>query len=414
MGDYMCAKKNCSTKKVSLSNTHVPDKVYAYSLQVRHVLYELLGCSDGDIVSVEVFDDIGVEKADHTVEAIQVKSALSDRNPVSNRATDLWKTFHNWLLSVQEKELQLNDTIFKLFITVDRHGSIVDSFDAANTLEKSQEVWESAREEFYDNTGVEKKLSNEYAFFIRYFFDNDNKELACGIIERFRLGTIDKKHTEFLYDHFKKTLIPDDIREYVLLYILGWIDKKTAEKVESKKPVIVSYDEFKRELTAIYREVNQKQSLKEIAPKPSDEEVKKEYGSLKTYVEQLNIINCDYTDQLEAINDYLRASANRTAWANRGDISQESIITYEDELKRTWNNKKRIINILNKDLNLEEKGQLLYFDCQDKNIDMGHLGVPSFFTSGCYHVLADGEIIGWHPNYKEKLKERRNNDGKSG
>ena len=76
--------------KTNLSNTHVPDKVYAYSLQIRHMMYELLDCKDGDAVSVEVFDDIGVERADGTIEAIQAKSALSNRNPVSDRAKDLW------------------------------------------------------------------------------------------------------------------------------------------------------------------------------------------------------------------------------------------------------------------------------------------------------------------------------------
>lgn len=27
------------------------------------------------------------------------------------------------------------------------------------------------------------------------------------------------------------------------------------------------------------------------------------------------------------------------------------------------------------------------------------------FKNGCYHELADQQQIGWHPNYKEKLKE---------
>ena len=50
-------KKN----RLSLSNTHVPDKVYAYMIQSHHMLYELLNCEKGDSVSVEVFDDVGVE-----------------------------------------------------------------------------------------------------------------------------------------------------------------------------------------------------------------------------------------------------------------------------------------------------------------------------------------------------------------
>lgn len=83
-------KKN----RLSLSNTHVPDKVYAYMIQSHHMLYELLNCEKGDSVSVEVFDDVGVEHPDGSRDAIQLKSALSNRNPVSNKAIDLWKTLY--------------------------------------------------------------------------------------------------------------------------------------------------------------------------------------------------------------------------------------------------------------------------------------------------------------------------------
>ena len=30
---------------------------------------------------------------------------------------------------------------------------------------------------------------------------------------------------------------------------------------------------------------------------------------------------------------------------------------------------------------------------------------PRSFKNGCYHELADQQQIGWHPNYKQKLKE---------
>jgi len=44
---------------------------------------------------------------------------------------------------------------------------------------------------------------------------------------------------------------------------------------------------------------------------------------------------------------------------------------------------------------------------------MGSFVAPSFFTSGCFHALADEESIGWHPEYKKILKERRSKNGES-
>ncbi|HOV27942.1 MAG TPA: hypothetical protein PK566_16490 [Pseudobacteroides sp.] len=401
-------------KNIRLSNTHVPDKVYAYSLQVRHMMYELLDCKEGDAVSVEVFDDIGVEKSDGTREAIQAKSALSNRNPVSDRATDLWKTLYNWLVAVQEKEIDIECTSCKLLITVDKHGNIVDSFNNVTTDEEARQAWETAKKEFYDEEGNEKKFGDEYADYIRTFFSDKNKSDACKVIKKFKLETLSKKHTESLYERFvEKAFIAKESLDIMFIYMLGWIDKRTAELAEDRKPMIIYNKDFRNELTAKYREVNQKLSLVEIAPKPSKDMINNELGAFRVYVEQLDIVDCDYTDKIEAVSDYLRASANRTAWAEKGDISKDAISSFSEELVRIWNNKKKILDITQKSLEENERGKLLYFECKDKQVDMGAFVAPSFFTSGCFHVLADDESIGWHPEYKKILKERRSKNGES-
>lgn len=401
-------------KNVNLGNTHVPDKVYAYSLQVRHMMYELLDCKDGDAVSVEVFDDIGVERSDGTKEAIQAKSALSNRNPVSDRAVDLWKTLYNWLVAVQEKEIDIECTNCKLLITVDKHGNIVDSFNNATTDEEACQAWETAKKEFYDEEEIEKKIGNEYADYIQEFFSNKNRSDACSIIRKFKLETLTKNHTESLYERFQeKVYIAKSSLDMIFIYMLGWIDKQTAELAEDRKPMVIYSKSFRNELTAKYREVNQKLSLVEIAPKPSKDMINNELDAFRVYIEQLDIVNCDYTDKIEAVSDYLRASANRTAWAEKGDISKDAVSLFSEELVRIWKNKKKILDITQKNSEESERGLLLYFECKDKQVDMGSFVAPSFFTSGCFHDLADDKSIGWHPEYKKILEERRGRNGES-
>ena len=74
-------------------NTHVPDKLEGYLLQVRHALFELISL-DNRIVSVEAFDDVAVETQE-TIIAEQTKSVLSDNNPAANRSVVFWKTLKN-------------------------------------------------------------------------------------------------------------------------------------------------------------------------------------------------------------------------------------------------------------------------------------------------------------------------------
>jgi hypothetical protein len=402
-------------KEARLVNTHVPDKVYAYTLQIRHALYELLDCTGDDTVSIEVFDDVAVEKDDGILEAVQLKSVLSKNNPISDRSVDLWKTLFNWLLAVQEEELVPDNTVFKLFIAANRKGNIVNTFSDANCPKEAEEVWQKAQLEFYDNDGNEKKLGEQYAPYIRAFFNSVNQSSACKIIKNFKLITIDSKHTTVLFEKFcqKILIIPDDLLEYAFDYILGWIDKKTAEQIESNNVMSISYSDFKAQLVAITRELNQKLSLKELAPKPSKEQIDNELSNLKSYIRQLDLIECDYTEKIEAISDYLRASTNRTLWAKRGDISENNLDNYEEELIKKWNNKRKIINLTEKSLSLVEKGNLLYLKCKDNSINMGHLTVPVFFTPGCYHALSEDLIIGWHPDYKKIIEKGYEKDGSS-
>ena len=42
--------------------THVPDKVYSYLIQVRHMMCELISLDLKRVVSLEAFDDVAVEE----------------------------------------------------------------------------------------------------------------------------------------------------------------------------------------------------------------------------------------------------------------------------------------------------------------------------------------------------------------
>lgn len=61
----------------------------------------------------------------------------------------------------------------------------------------------------------------------------------------------------------------------------------------------------------MYREYNQKYSLLSVTPKPDEGQIEGEFLRQKTYLEQLSLINIEYEDKIQAINDYLTASGDR-------------------------------------------------------------------------------------------------------
>ena len=392
-------------KKTNIEKTHVPDKVYAFMIQSHHMLYELLNCKDGDSVSVEVFDDVGVEHEDGSKDAIQLKSALSNRNPVSNKAADLWKTMYNWLISVEAGVFDPGKVKFILFLNVNKQGTIVNRFHSAERYDEAVLAWKNARREFYDEKGILKEIGEEYKKYIEYFFVQDRMEMACKIIQNFELKKCIDNYTLTVRKEFDKSGIPADIIEPIYMGIIGWIDLNVTTMVENNEAIIISFENYQVQLRALYRDYNQKHSLMPHSAKPSKLEIQNELQQQRTYITQLEIIDCDYTEKIEAINDFIRASIDRTIWADNGDISFLSMQSYEEKLKRSWNLERKIIMIEKKNELPEEQGKLIYYKCQRNQIEMPSVSVPDFFQNGCYHLLADGLEVGWHPQYLEKIKE---------
>lgn len=395
-------------KEITLANTHVPDKLYGYGLQVRQMLYELLNCGIDSVVSVEKFDDVGIENGDEKT-AIQTKSALSNRNPISDRAVDLWKTLYNWLLALKESELPLNSTFFTLVINVNKSGNIVTWLNQAHDKTEAEEAYEKIRREFVGEDGKYIKQSDSVNDYIITFLAVENKQYALYIIEKFKLVLIGEGHTDKLYDEFRaKTYLPSDIQQLVFDKMLGWIEKTIALQIENGQVMQIAKKSFNNELRLTQTLVNQNKCLVELAPSPTNAEIELQQNEYRTYIRQLQIIDLDYDAQLTAIKDYLRASANRTMWAVKGDINEEILQSYYEDLEERWKTKKNIIEMDKDEWEEAKRGRYLYYKCQDEDVNIGVIVTPRSFKNGCYHELADQQQIGWHPNYEQKLKEDEN------
>ncbi len=91
------AKKRESTRiAAKRRSASVPDSYRGFSLQATRFLFYLLKAKQDDIISLEYFEDVGVEELDGTILAEQDKSYLSS-NPLSDRSVVFWKTFRNWV-----------------------------------------------------------------------------------------------------------------------------------------------------------------------------------------------------------------------------------------------------------------------------------------------------------------------------
>src|SRR5208283_5807945 len=125
------------------SKSQVPGQLLGYGLQYSRMLSLLLE-SDGDaVVSLEVFEDVGVEGDGGTL-ASQTKSSIT-KNPVSNGAEPFWKTLRNWLDAIRTGQLLLNETVFELYVFGEYEGEICTCFSNAQSESEANEALSKAR-----------------------------------------------------------------------------------------------------------------------------------------------------------------------------------------------------------------------------------------------------------------------------
>src|SRR5713226_7825630 len=200
-------------------------------------------------------------------------------------------------------------------------------------------------------------------------------------------------------------LIPIEVAEVAFTHALGWIKERTDDLLQHQAPARIRYDEFATEMRAFVRKIDLRRILISYPPTPSRETI--EANRVRTYVQQLELIEVQEEDKIQAINDCLRAEIDRTKWSTQGIIHESSLDDLWSTLSTFWKNKNAQNAITHKHLTIVEQANILYRDCMMLRLPLEGLEVPNHFTPESFHTLADDEEVGWHRDYKNLLATRR-------
>lgn len=395
---------------LSRKSAQVPGQYGGYSLQATRFLHRLLQASPGDTISLEVFDDVGVETSDGFKIAEQSKSTLNG-NPISDRAKDFWKTLSNWIIAVKNGQLEASKTYFEIYVSKPVSGMIADSFSQAKADDDAKIAYLNARQLLWGNAPLypeKDKLATTISQYVNHVFETD-EDIVCSIIKNFSLFCGSGSPIKDMEDLFKTHFISDANIQNVILHGLGWIKRETDVLIEQGNPAFLTQDSFHKEMTAFVIKIDRRSILESYAPDPTEKQIKTDLN-YRTYVKQLEVIDADYEDKLSAVTDFLRASADRTDWGEQGLVHESSFDSFEEDLKRAWKNNKRASDLEFMDKEDLLKGKLLYSKCCSHTNKLQGMEIPNHFTPGSFHALSDEKIIGWHPDYNKKLEALNNQE----
>ena len=385
--------------------TEVPGQLFGYSLQYPRAYLRLLEIPDDACVSIEDIGDVGVFYSDGSKLVEEDKSTIRNVNTLSDKSTNLWKTIYNWLNKI--KNGVLNDKTDK-FILYTNHLVSTDSIvqKLNQTFDNISEIDEVITE--INSIKESSKVDSDIYKYINSILEETNIIVFKKLLKNFELIT-DKK-ADNVYEEIEKRLIHDlgitaNQTEIILQEGTGWLQKQFMEKAANHKDLCIKRIDYMKFIKPFYNKVLVSELIDYACSKSlTNEQQLSILGNHPTYVRQLELINLETDDILEAINDYYKSEINRDKWNEDGILSLEDLQTFKSDLISSYKQSKRIIDIRNSNNTDIDKGQLLYSECQQKDIKLAQKIPPSKTVQGTYHLLSDEKELGWHPDWKNKLK----------
>jgi hypothetical protein len=381
--------------------TQVPGQLYGYSVQESRLLAHLLIAEDGDVVSLEVIDDVGVVGATRTT-AEQTKSGLA-HNPISDLAKDLWKTLSNWLTAIRQGTLP-SDAKFLLYVAQPHNGHVVQQINDVKTHAEALALLKQLRDRFWGKPPAYRKrakLGDEVAPYINAILSAQDN-VVVDLFRNFVLETAVKNPNDDLDKLLRSKALDDKAINDVSRYLLGWVKKKVHKLIESGVPASIAYSDFHQVLVAAAKKFNTTNALSSVAQPPGREQIEGHLRS-RTYVRQIQLVELTEDEQVAAVNDFIRAAIDRTRWSEQGDVLEPSFEEFADQLRRAWSNKRRLAEIEFAHHPEVPRGRALFSRCMDFNAKLQSMEVPTHFIAGSFHALADEVVVGWHPRYEALL-----------
>jgi len=374
------------------SHVQVPGQFLGYGLQYTRMLSLLLDSDEDAVVSLEVFEDVGVEKGNDTL-ASQTKSSTTN-NPVSNRAEPFWKSLFNWLEALGTGQLVAANTLFELYVFGDFEGEICTLFSAAKSESEANAALAKARALLTEGGKALPDL-------IKRVLDTEQGRLE-SLVTRFSYRHGSGVSVDDLKDQLRKTLIPPEFVENALTHAIGWVKQEVDTLIEKGQLAKISVLAFRKEMTAYVRFLIFSACFADLAGPVRTDEV--EGHRSRRYVSQLKLISVADERVLRAISAYLRSSVNRSEWGRLALIHEHSFDDFEKKLLDYWENSQSQCDIELAGKSLVERGQYLLAECMKFGPPLQGQAVPHDFVEGSFHALADDLTVGWHPEFKKLME----------
>lgn len=378
--------------------------------QIYYFLSRLLTIQDGETVSLEKIDDVGLEAGEKRT-YFQLKHSINSKpsavKRMTERDTDLWKTLNMWVSIVKK---QGDEAVQRQWIANSEFMIISNKnaennrfFELVKAYKKDDSNWDEL-EKFVNNQAAKdskKESEGEEKKNIYLYTKNVNdyalkKELLKHVTVEFESDDElrEKINREIQYKKFVPEKRVSDVR-YILI---GEITDSVVKGVTS-----YTMESFAEASAALFNDMRTRKFIPlnrkvELPVRPMEQ----------TFVKQLQGVDdplCDDPKEIVRMTEQKLRFENDYHAANEASGAQMQR-QFEENMHTEWKNifvrKNRKVNFMSGEEKIREAGWEVLDEVKGVHLkyDQDEIGLAE--SNGCYYHFSDGETpqIGWRVDWE--------------
>lgn len=382
------------------------DATLGYLYQVRSALLWTLRRQKAEpnfLVSIETLDDVTFESTGGTAtDLLQTKHHRRGTASLTNASTDLWKTLRIWFEGHASGEMSPNANLY--LVTT---GSAPDSSVASRLRAQYRDV-ETAQQALDATAASSTNAANKSAY-----------EAYLRATPAQRATVLDKivivDASPMIVDldgELRQEVYWATEKEYHVAFLErleGWWLRRVLRQLTDAQHDRVGSVELEAQMSDLREQFKQNAlPIDEDLLEYTLDNATRTAHEASTFVRQLELIEAGNKRIAAAIRDYYRAFEQRSRWLREDLVVGLDLHKYEKRLAEEW---ELVFEAMRDELGDDaadeaqaKAARSVLSWAERTTISIRPNVTEPFVSRGSMHMLADGEQIGWHPEFRDRLE----------
>jgi hypothetical protein len=392
--------------EMTLSSHSAPAANAGFGYQFERALYWLAQSPAGYRVGIETADDVAVRSPDASQVLEQDKhSVREDGEPFGNRSKDLWNTLAIWIDALDSKQVSADATTFLMVTNKTLQQDCIAHQISRAKSKKEIEDCIAALEKAAKNPPRHITALTEHVLRPASRPVLRNIILKCELVDGAQTAGKELRKETIARLQLPEWCLPHS--DSIANELSGWVHNLALEAWRQRKPAWIHRDYFVNQLHAII-ERRKRQISRERAEHlipVTDDKVGQEKA--RPFVKQLHLVTDDDTLVDTSIREFIRCNIEKIRLSSQGDVTDDDWKAFETALLSRWEKIRARVMRMTKSDKDEDVGFEIFTDTTENHREKlaGSDTEQVYLTSGTYHRLADMIRVGWHPRFKELMRE---------